>query len=502
MLLPRLPHLSNSSHRAIAKSSLSARDRLAPHSAKNLPAFAILPRIVQSSLPFATMPTPSSSANGTAPAPAKPKTSEKGAAKLAKFQPEGTVFSEFTGMCMKYNAVNLGQGFPTIGVPQFIRDFASQTMLQDTLVQQYARSEGNPKLVNALAQFYKDSLKREVDPLTEILTTVGATEAIFSAIQAFISPGDAVILISPHYDSYPASVHLAGGRSLFVNIKPPADRDAETSDDWKVDFEEIERLCAQEQGRVKMILLNNPNNPVGKVWTLAELQRVADIATKYDLVVLADEVYETLVYDDAPNPMIKFATLPGMWERTLTVGSVGKTMGVTGWKIGWIVAPPEMIRTVWLVHQWVPFAIVNPLQEATALSFEHAIKTGFFEEQRKQYQELRDHLMNILTESKLSPCKPHGGYFIMSDVSHLPDPLSVPELSSSPLYADETRRDYRMCRWLVAEVGVGGIPPSPFYDSEDVKGNEIAGRYLRFAFCKSREMLDAAAQRLAALKGL
>ncbi|KAJ3338509.1 hypothetical protein HDU93_009434 [Gonapodya sp. JEL0774] len=184
-------------------------------------------------------------------------------------------------------------------------------MAQDNLIQQYARSEGNPHLVNVLAEFYKDGLKRELNPLTEILTTVGATEgeslkyspwkggllnletiraAIFSSIQAFISPGDAAILISPHYDSYPASVHLAGGRSLFVNIRPPKDRNAETSDDWKVDFDEIERLCVQEKGKVKMILLNNPNNPVGKVWTLSELERLADIATRHDLIVLADEV--------------------------------------------------------------------------------------------------------------------------------------------------------------------------------------------------------------------
>lgn len=193
---------------------------------------------------------------------------------LDNFDPVGTVFSEFTGLAMKHGAVNLGQGFPTIGVPEFVREAAVKVVEQDTLLHQYARSEGNPTLVKVLSRFYEPMLGRQVDPMTEIITTVGATEAIFSTILAFVSQGDKVILMSPHYDSYPASVIMAGGEPVFVRMRPKLGLPngmPKTSDDWEVDWEELDRVFEEDRKeaestgrrRIKMMLLNNPHNPLG-----------------------------------------------------------------------------------------------------------------------------------------------------------------------------------------------------------------------------------------------
>ena len=219
---------------------------------------------------------------------------------------------------------------------------------------QYTRSEGHVRLCQALAKLYAPSLA--LNPMTDIITTgqlinvVGATEAIYSCIQAFINPGDEVILMQPFYDSYPASVIMAGGTPVVVTL---------STGDWMLDWDKLEQAVSP---KTKMIIVNNPHNPSGKVFTRQELLKLADFATRHDLLVMADEVYETLVFNDAVSPMIKFATLPGMAQRTLTVGSIGKMFGVTGWKIGWVLTTPELARSLWLVHQWVPFCVATPLQ--------------------------------------------------------------------------------------------------------------------------------------------
>ncbi|KAJ3292407.1 Kynurenine--oxoglutarate transaminase 3 [Borealophlyctis nickersoniae] len=292
--------------------------------------------------------------------------------------------------------------------------------------------------------------------------------------------------MQPFYDSYPASVSLAGGIPVMVSLRPPTDRPAETSDDWKLDFEEIRK--AVKPGKTKMIIVNNPHNPIGKVFTRSELEAIARIATEFNLLVLADEVYETLVYSDSVSPMIKFASLPGMFERTITVGSAGKMFGVTGWKIGWIISTPEIARSIWLVHQFVPFAIATPLQEATAIALEEAATSDYYERTQKQYEALRNKLQNILSSNGLTPCLPHGGYFIMADTTCVPDHLAVDKA--------EARRDYRICRYLTTEAGVTAIPPSGFYDVKDVEGRSAAAKLARFAFCKSEDMLKRAEEKL------
>jgi kynurenine--oxoglutarate transaminase/cysteine-S-conjugate beta-lyase/glutamine--phenylpyruvate transaminase len=230
--------------------------------------------------------------------------SNRSAERLSKLDPNGTVFSHYTALANKHKAVNLGQGFPTLPVAKFIRDAAAAAIAHEGLGHQYTRSEGHPRLVNALAKFYSPKLARNLNPMTEIMTTVGASEAIYSAIHALVNPGDEVILMQPYYDSYPASIWLAGGVPKTINLKPKSD--AKTSHDWVIDFQELRNAITN---KTRIVMLNNPNNPLGKVWSREELLQLADIAREHDLLVIADEVYETLVYSDSIAPMIKFGTI-------------------------------------------------------------------------------------------------------------------------------------------------------------------------------------------------
>lgn len=198
-------------------------------------------------------------------------------------------------------------------------------------------------------------LNKELNPQTEIMTSVGASEAIFCAMQAFVNPGDEVIIMQPFFDSYPATVTMSGGIPVYVSLQ--------SKNNYTLNFEELE---AKITPKTRMVVLNNPNNPLGKVWSRQELLKLANIVEKHDLLVLADEVYETLVYD---GEMIKFASLPNMFERTITVGSLGKMLGITGWRIGWAIAPQELIRSLWLVHQYLPFCASTPLQVFFTLIF-------------------------------------------------------------------------------------------------------------------------------------
>ena len=319
--------------------------------------------------------------------------SPRSATRINNFDPNGTVFSHYTALANKFNAINLGQGFPNLPIDKFILD-SIQKASQVPLYHQYTRSEGHPRLVNAISRYYEPLLKK-LDVNTEIMTSVGASEAIFCAMQALINPGDEVIIMQPFFDSYPATVSLSGGIPVYVSIRK--------ENDYKLDFEELESKINK---KTKMIILNNPNNPLGKVWSKSELLQLAQIVSKYDLLVLADEVYETLVYE---GEMIKFASLPNMFANTITVGSLGKMLGITGWRIGWAIAPPEIIRSMWLVHQFLPFSASTPLQEAGASCFEHAMDTGYFAKTRFQYQALRDKLFAGLDKANFKPIMPASG---------------------------------------------------------------------------------------------
>ncbi|RKP01780.1 hypothetical protein CXG81DRAFT_25551 [Caulochytrium protostelioides] len=416
--------------------------------------------------------------------------SRRAAQRLATLDPGGTVFAEFTALANANKAINLGQGFPSLPLPAPIQAAVAKIPAMPALAHQYARSEGHPALTSALSTFFEPRLHRALDAQTEIGISVGACEAIFSVIFAFIDPGDEVLLIQPYYDAYPAAVRLSGGVPRFARLQAPVGQDASTAADWTLSMDQLERLVTP---KTKMLVLNNPNNPVGKVYTRAELELIAAFVTKHDLLVLADEVYETLVYADAPSPMIKFASLPGMFDRTLTVGSLGKTFSVTGWKIGWVLGAPAMVKAWWLVHQFTSFCVAAPLQIAAADAFRAVEGTDHFETNARRFQALRDQLVAVLRDVGLRPCVPHGSYFIMSEASRIP----VMTREESPLITRdgrETRVDYLRARWLSHHAQVTPIPPSPFYEHP----NPESDAFVRFAFCKEPTDLEEAGKRLRA----
>jgi aspartate/methionine/tyrosine aminotransferase len=386
-----------------------------------------------------------------------------------------TVFAEFTALAIETGAVNLGQGFPNFAAPDFIKSAAQQAVAAD--LNQYARSAGHPRLVKAIAAVYSPRFDRDLDPMTEIVVTDGATEGIFATIQALVEPGDEVILIEPFYDSYPASVIMAGGVPVYVPLRPAPDE----AGAWQLDPDE---LAAAFSPRTRLLILNTPQNPLGKVFTRAELEMIAGLAQVHNICVLSDEVYEWMVYPSASHATdhVRIATLPGMWERTITLGSAGKTFSVTGWKIGWAICPPHLARAIFAAHQWIPFAVATPLQEAVAVALEHAPAVDYFAWLGSMYQAKRDRLFTVLQEVGLHPIKPDGSYFILFDTAH----LDVP-------FAPGSRRDYAVCRWFTRHAGVAAIPPSPFYSEAH---QYLTDNLARFTFCKTDDLLDEAARRL------
>lgn len=384
-----------------------------------------------------------------------------------------TVFAEFTALANATGAVNLGQGFPNFAAPDFVKEAAQTAIAAD--LNQYARSAGHPRLVNALAQVYSPLFGRTLDPMQEIVVTVGATEGIFATVQALVNPGDEVILIEPFYDSYPASVIMAGGTPVYVPLRGPAG--SRSAAEWVLDMDE---LAAAVTPRTKLIMLNTPLNPLGKVYSRGELEALAAFVQAHNLTVLSDEVYEWMVYP--PTGHVRIATLPGMWERTVTLGSAGKTFSVTGWKIGWAIAPPRLAHAVLMAHQWIPFAVSTPMQEAVAVALEQAGERGYFAWLGAMYQAKRDRLLGVLEEVGLTPMVPDGSYFIIVDTSTLDVPVPA-----------GSRRDVAVCRWLTGEIGVAAIPPSPFYSGPH---QHLTDQMARFTFCKTDDMLEEAARRL------
>lgn len=389
-----------------------------------------------------------------------------------------TVFAEFSAMALQYDAVNLGQGFPNFSAPDFIKRAAQDAIEAD--LNQYARGAGQIRLVNALAQTYGPLFGRELDPTREIVVTTGATEGIFATMQGLVDPGDEVILLEPFYDSYSPSVIMAGGTPIYVPLRA-ADA-TQYASEWLLDMDELEAAFSL---RTKLMVINTPMNPIGKVFSRAELTQIAALVQKHNILLLSDEVYEWMVYpaaDGTPTEHVRIATLPGMWERTLTLGSAGKTFSVTGWKIGWAIGPAPLVHAVLMAHQWIPFTVATPLQEAVATAFEQAPKEDYYQWLATTYQAKRDKLIGALDEVGLTPVRPDGSYFIIVATGHLPVPVP-----------DGTRRDVAVARWFTTDVGVTAIPPSPFYSPQH---QYLTDSLARFCFCKTDDMLDEAVRRL------
>jgi len=380
------------------------------------------------------------------------------AAKIRGFG--SSIFAEMSRLSVIHGAINLGQGFPDFPGPDFVKNAAKAAI--DADFNQYAVPHGAPRLRRAIAANWLSTTGRELDEDREITVASGATEVIFDAIQAFLNPGDEMISFEPYYDSYPASAILAGARLVPVTLHPP---------DWSFDRAEFEAALSD---RTRLVLINTPHNPTGKVFARAELAWIAAIAQERDFIVLTDEVYEQITYDGVEH--VSIATLPGMWERTLTINSTGKTFSMTGWKIGYAIGPANLNAALRAVHQFVTFATATPFQEAMAVAMETAAANGYYDQLRVDYARRRELMRVAIARAGLPSLPVSGSYFLMADFSAL---------------AFNTDVDF--AKFLVSDIGVATVPPSVFY-GEPMR----APKLVRFCFAKTDETIAAAADRLAA----
>ena len=366
-----------------------------------------------------------------------------------------TIFTEMTRLAGEHDAVNLGQGFPDFDGPDFVKQAAIRAIEQGH--NQYCRTFGMPALTAAIADHQQRFWGLSYDPDAEITVYSGATEAIYATMQALCDVGDEVVLFEPYYDSYLAAVAATGAVPRLVKLRPP---------DFAYDPAELERAIS---ARTRLILVNTPHNPSGKVYGRAELEHIARLCRERDLIAVTDEVYEHLVYDGQHVPM---ASLPDMRERTVVISSLGKTFSLTGWKIGHTCAPPALTRALRTAHQFITFCTASPFQVAAAAAYR--APDSYFTELVDGYRQRRDRLCQGLAEVGFEVLAPAGTYFVQTDIR----PLG---------YHD----DYDFCRMLPKTIGVAAIPTSVFY------AQRADGRHLvRWAFCKTMPVIDAALERL------
>ncbi|XP_060768319.1 kynurenine--oxoglutarate transaminase 1-like isoform X2 [Neoarius graeffei] len=393
------------------------------------------------------------------------------------------VWVEFVQLAAEYNVVNLGQGFPDFSPPSFLLEYLYNAIKGGSSMHQYTRVFGHPPLVKSLAKFYGRILAREIDPMQEILVSVGAYGALFCAFQALIDEGDEVIIVEPFFDCYESMTLMAGGKPVYIPLKPQkVTGPTVSSADWV--------LCPEELGskfnsRTKAIVINTPNNPLGKVFQREELQMIADLCIKHDVICFSDEVYEWLTYDGAQH--IKMSSLPDMWERTITIGSAGKCFSATGWKVGWAMGPGHLLKHLCTVHQNSLYHCPTLSQEAFAAAFEReyelfGTEESYFKQLPKQLQAKRLSLVECLKSIGLQPFMPEGGYFIMADISSLKVDLNDASSKDEPY-------DYRFVKWLIKEKRLGTIPVSAFYSAESRADFQ---KYVRFCFVKDDSTLKAA----------
>ncbi|MFW5739089.1 MAG: aminotransferase class I/II-fold pyridoxal phosphate-dependent enzyme [Myxococcota bacterium] len=366
-----------------------------------------------------------------------------------------------TALALEHGAINLSQGFPDFEGPSAIVDAAVEALRSGH--NQYPRSMGVPRLAEAIAGHQAEQYDLHYDPMREVVVFSGATEGIASSLLGLVDPGDEVVVFEPFYDSYPACIALAGGIPRFCTLRFP---------DFALDEE---ALAACFSDRTKLVLLNTPHNPTGKVFDRRELSVIAELCRRHEAYVVSDEVYEHLTYGVEHVPM---ASVPGMRERTLTLSSAGKTYSFTGWKIGWATGPEPMVAAAQAAHQFVTFASAAPLQHAAAFALE-SCKGEFYAELQGDFQRRRDFLSAVLREVGFEVASPQGTYFILADFRKL-----------------GSGDDRAFAKQMIASCGVAAIPPSVFYRAHPEEG----ARLVRFAFCKRMETLEAAAERLGRLR--
>lgn len=369
-----------------------------------------------------------------------------------------SIFATITKEAIQNKAVNLGQGFPDFDGPKWVIDLAKDALDKGAEGKnQYAPSPGAPELRKSISTVYKNLYSLSYDSNTEVTVTNGATEAIFITALALINPGDEVIVFEPFYDSYVASIELAGGKVIPVTLKYP---------DFTFDIQDLEKAFSS---KTKLVFFNSPHNPTGRVFSKEEVNPLVELIKKNDCYVVSDEVYEFLTFDGIKH--VPLASYPGMKERTITISSTGKTFGLTGWKIGWACASPEVSHAIRMVHQFNTFSVGHPLQLAMAKALEKI--ESYIPEFQKLYSDKRDLFLKGLRDAGYSPTSPEGTYFSICKIE------------------EEGMNDVDYCTKLIREKKVATIPPSAFYlNSNDGE------KYVRFCFAKKDETLRAAISNL------
>ena len=372
-----------------------------------------------------------------------------------------SVIREMTRLNAVHGGINLAQGFPNFAAPSAVKDAAKRAI--DADVNQYAITWGSKSLRDALAATYADLYGMAVDPETMLTVTCGATEAMISTLLAIVDPGDEVIVLEPFYENYGPDADIAGATPVYVPLLPPHN------------VFDPDQLRAAFGPRTKAIIVNTPNNPTGRVFTRQELELIASLCIEHDAIAITDEIYEHILYQGTHIPI---ATLPGMAERTITISGASKTFSVTGWRVGWIVAPAALTAGIRKVHDFVTVGAPAPLQEAVAAGL--ALGRPYYQTLSGEYRARRDILVPALQRAGFSPNVPEGAYYVLCDIT--------------PFGFDD---DTAFAHWLVSTVGVAGVPGSSFYSRPEL------GRHLiRFTFCKTHDLLNAAAERLSQTRDL
>ena len=371
-----------------------------------------------------------------------------------------SVIREMTRLSQRHGGVNLAQGFPDFPAPEALKEAAVLAIRND--VNQYAITWGAKSLRDAIAAKTRRFTGLDFDPETEMTVCCGSTECMISTLLALVNPGEEVVVFEPFYENYGPDAILCGATPRFVRLREP---------DWSFDPEE---LAAAFGNRTKAIVINTPNNPTGKVFTREELEQIAALCRKWDVVAVTDEIYEHILYDGARH--VTLAGLPGMRERTVTISGVSKTYGVTGWRIGYCLAAPGISSAIRKVHDFLTVGAPAPLQEAAAVAL--SLPDSYYETLAEAYRERRELLLPALQKAGFGTFTPRGAYYIMTDIASFG-------------FED----DVTFARFLVEEVGVAAVPGSSFYSDP-----ESGRQRLRFHFARRRETLEAAAERLGRMK--
>ena len=371
-----------------------------------------------------------------------------------------SVIREMTRLALQYDAVNLAQGFPDFPAPEEVKEAARAAIAADD--NQYAITWGAKPLRDAIVEKFARTQGVTVDPEREITVCCGSTEAMISSLMAIMNPGDEVVIFEPFYENYGPDAILSGASPRFVRLHPP---------EWEFDREELARAFGP---RTKAIIVNTPNNPTGKVFSREELEFIRELCLRWNAFAITDEIYEHIIYDGARH--ISMASLEGMREHSITINGMSKTYGVTGWRVGWAIAPPVPTEAIRKVHDFLTVGAAAPLQAAGAFALK--LPVSYYQRLAETYRVKRDRMLRILEDAGFECFRPRGAYYIMTDISR----FGFPD-------------DVSFARDLVQKIGIAVVPGSSFYnDAAD------GSRQVRFTFCKKEETLSAAAERLSRLR--